>query len=588
MENDNDNSLIDSNLQNENSKPENIINSEAELPNEIIAETDLEKIPNKIDEKTDLKEEISNKTNAIFGSETAESIKTDTAIKKVAEEKDNNNNNNSNSFTLETVLTDNKNNYIYRIILCAVYAICFTFCLYKNPRGVTYPVFTGLTIASYLVFLKAIKTKVKPFSIILMTLIMALGINVFTTTSVPLIVFDCIFVFARCFVLFLNNLYNDKTWDATRYFVAAISVIGSSIFFLLDPILDLVRISGNSKSEANVEKNKKPATILYVFVGLMISVPLLCIILPLLITSDAVFSNVLYNMTHFKVNEDLSGIVFLTVLIFLVGYALVKRLAGKIEFLKTPVSDKRVVNPAIAITISAVLLVFYALYSGIQIIYLFLGFGTLPDGYTYADYAHEGFFQLVFVCLINLILVLVCRKFSKDNTALKVMLTLICICTYVMLFSSGYRMILYISVYGLTFLRVYVLWALTVIALVMAGTVALIYKDKVPFVKYSLVVLVGTWAIFAFSHPDSYIAEYNLSRGTGEVYVVSKLSNDAVPAIIRYEEELRNRSDTDGYMQGIYNRCYNLQNEKDIRKFNLSDYYALEAYRKSIYVTVRE
>ena len=116
----------------------------------------------------------------------------------------------------------------------------------------------------------------------------------------------------------------------------------------------------------------------------------------------------------------------------------------------------------------------------------------------------------------------------------------------------------------------------------------LIFKEKVPFVKYSLVVLVGTWALFAFSHPDSYIAEYNLSRNTGEVYVVSKLSNDAVPVMIRYEEDLRNQGNTAGYMQGVYNRVYNLQFEKDVRKFNLSDYLALEAYRKSAFVTVHE
>lgn len=43
----------------------------------------------------------------------------------------------------------------------------------------------------------------------------------------------------------------------------------------------------------------------------------------------------------------------------------------------------------------------------IQIVYLFGEWGTLPGNYTYASYARKGFFQLVFVCLINLALVLV-------------------------------------------------------------------------------------------------------------------------------------------------------------------------------------
>ena len=36
-------------------------------------------------------------------------------------------------------LIDNKNEYIKRIILCAIYAIFYTFCLYKNTNGITFP-----------------------------------------------------------------------------------------------------------------------------------------------------------------------------------------------------------------------------------------------------------------------------------------------------------------------------------------------------------------------------------------------------------------------------------------------------------------
>ena len=37
---------------------------------------------------------------------------------------------------------------------------------------------------------------------------------------------------------------------------------------------------------------------------------------------------------------------------------------------------------------------------------LFLGKMQLPEGYTYAQYAREGFFQLLAVSILNLILVL--------------------------------------------------------------------------------------------------------------------------------------------------------------------------------------
>ena len=127
------------------------------------------------------------------------------------------------------------------------------------------------------------------------------------------------------------------------------------------------------------------------------------------------------------------------------------------KYAAAPVTDKRKYSPVIAITVNLVLLVVYLLYCGIQVIYLFMRQGTLPEGYTYSSYAHEGFFQLVFVCLINIMLVLLCRKYSADNLVLKSLLCLISGCTYVMIASAAYRMYLYIGAYKLTFLRLYVL-----------------------------------------------------------------------------------------------------------------------------------
>ena len=476
-------------------------------------------------------------------------------------------------------LIDNKNEYIKRIILCAIYAVFYTFCLYKNTNGITFPLFAIATIVVYCLFLKATGEKIKTFSYVLIGFITLLSVNVCMTTSVPLLVFDKIFMCGLFFVLFLYNLYDEKTWDATRYFLAVGSVIVSTVSFILDPILDIVRIS-KDRGEKEEKARKKNTTVLYVLLGLAISVPLLCVILPLLLTSDIVFMETFRKIFSFKIDKDFTWMVVLTILIFFTGYALIKRLCARQGWLETPVADKRNANPVISITISAVLLVFYGLYSGIQVIYLFLGFGTLPKGYTYADYAHEGFFQLVFVCLINLILVLICRKFSKDNKVLKLMLTFICSCTYIMLFSSAYRMILYIGAYGLTFLRVYVLWALAVILLAITGAVVLIYQEKMPFVKYSMAVIAATWIAFSMSRPDTYIAEYNLSMHTGERYVVENLSEDAVPVIMAHRDRLDSMEPIEDAMRRFDRRYKDYGLSKDFRTFNFAKFNAAKALGK--------
>ena len=484
---------------------------------------------------------------------------------------------------LPVAVNDNTDNYIKRIILCLIYAIFFTFCLYKNHTGITYPLFALATIVSYVLLLKASKEKVKVFSYFLMAIIMVLSVNVCTTTSIPLIVFDKIFVFALFFVMFLNNLYDDKTWDVTRYFASAFTVIFSSIVYFIDPILDPIRISKNSEGKTEEQKKaskKKLATFGYVLAGIGISVPILCVVLPLLSSSDAVFSHVLKKVFTVNIDADLIGVFFLSLLIFIVGYAMLKRLHFRINWMESPVKDLRTFNPAVAITISSVLLVFYGLYSVIQIVFLFLGFGTLPEGYTYANYAREGFFQLVFVCIINLILVLICRKFSKDNIVLRIMLTLISVCTFIMIFSSAYRMILYIGVYGLTFLRVYVLWALTVIALAMTGTVIFVYKDKMPFVKYSIIVLTLTWAIFGIAHPDVYIAKYNLNLKTGERYVIRELSDDAIPVIFEHMDELESNEKMNDNLKWFDNYLTGYSEPEDYRHFNFAKHKIYKAVKE--------
>lgn len=173
----------------------------------------------------------------------------------------------------------------------------------------------------------------------------------------------------------------------------------------------------------------------------------------------------------------------------------------------------------------------------IQIVYLFAGLGTLPGEYTYASYAREGFFQLVFVCLINLVTVLLCIRVFRSHRILQVLLSIISLCTFVMTASSAYRMLLYIQFYHLTVLRVFVLWSLLVISFLMVGTLILIYKPDFPFVRYTLITTTVLFLLYSFSHPDYQIARYNISRmqeeaDTSDMSYLYRLSADAAPVVL--------------------------------------------------------
>lgn len=218
-------------------------------------------------------------------------------------------------------------------------------------------------------------------------------------------------------------------------------------------------------------------------------------------------------------------------------------------------------DPIIGITFTSIISLIYLIYCAIQIMYLFIGMRIgLPEQVTYAEYARSGFWELLFVSVINFIMILLCMYLFR-NVVLKVILTVICGCTFVMILSSGYRMMMYVGEYYLTFLRVLVLWFLIVLALIIAGMVVSIYKKRFPLFHY-IVAVVGVMYIgFSFSRPDVIVAKYDIARwkGTSDAdfyYLMYEVSSiDAAPELakIDFNDEEWASVDNGFIQQSMYN-----------------------------------
>ncbi len=107
----------------------------------------------------------------------------------------------------------------------------------------------------------------------------------------------------------------------------------------------------------------------------------------------------------------------------------------------------------------------------------FLG---LPNEYTYAAYAREGFFELLVVTIINYALILFIiyktKLLTEKNNTLKILTTLLIIFSVVLIFNSYYRMYLYISVFGFTVLRLQVLLFLLIELIIFGILLKKIFK----------------------------------------------------------------------------------------------------------------
>ena len=284
-----------------------------------------------------------------------------------------------------------------------IYALFYTFCLYKNASGITYPFFTGGTLFYFFSFLKKSGISAKKDSAFYAVSIELLGISTFCTDNKNIILMNKCGIFILFFILFIHNFYQDKLWDIFKYFQAILQTILGSLHSFTRPVTDFKLYR---KAEKTKDKNKMSGPA-YIMIGLLISLPLLTVVLSLLSSADIVFRSFIKDFAFIDwLSENFIGLTFSILFSFFASYCISAYLEKR--SIKEEVADKRTGEPLIAITFTAILSFIYLLFSGIQIIYLFAGNMQLPKPYTYAEYAREGFFQLLFVCLINLVLVFVC------------------------------------------------------------------------------------------------------------------------------------------------------------------------------------
>ncbi len=172
--------------------------------------------------------------------------------------------------------------------------------------------------------------------------------------------------------------------------------------------------------------------------------------------------------------------------------------------------------------------------------------GVLPKGYTYADYAREGFFQLCAVCAINGLLYLFVSLFTKKGQGegvRKALLTVLCLCSLILAATAFSKMVLYVRTYGLTPKRVYASWGM--ILLVIAFLLALLgaYWKKLNITRALCLLFVGMFGLLCLVDTNALIADYNVrayEQGRLEMVdtgVFWDMGDSAAPAAARLVDD---------------------------------------------------
>jgi hypothetical protein len=195
-----------------------------------------------------------------------------------------------------------------------------------------------------------------------------------------------------------------------------------------------------------------------------------------------------------------------------------------------------------------VLNLLFGVFAAIQLLILF-GHRRPALAGDYAEYARQGFWQLLAVTVLTLAVVAVAaaksgRETVRDRVIVRVLLGALCCSTLVIVASAISRMRRYENEYGYTQLRVVVhgveFWLGAVFVLILVAGIRLSGSWLPPVIAVSAALaLLGLAAL----NPDAYIARRNVERyaATGKIDVryLGQLGPDAIPELQKITDEKR-------------------------------------------------
>ena len=161
--------------------------------------------------------------------------------------------------------------------------------------------------------------------------------------------------------------------------------------------------------------------------------------------------------------------------------------------------------------ILTILNIFYLIFSIIQFTSLFSNMNT--NDLDYATYARQGFFQLMIISFINIVMIIL-AKVNKGNITnyTKGMSILTLLFTIVILLSAFFRMNLYEKAYGYTYLRLFVYYILATEFILVLPIGLWILDKKIDILKWTIGIVTLMYLILNFSNIESTIAKRNVDR----------------------------------------------------------------------------
>lgn len=289
-----------------------------------------------------------------------------------------------------------------------------------------------------------------------------------------------------------------------------------------------------------------------VMIGVFISIPVLTVVLRLLMTADSQFERLVGGIPNWFRVVDAESIFRLIVILFCMAaffgimQALIKKQVKVIKQQENLQAFPKI-DSIITITVLILINIVYILFTLVQFKYFFSG--TLQGDFTYAEYARKGFFELLFVTLINLsitIVVLTCVEQGKNGMKrlMQILLTILVLSSSVMLGSAFLRLGMYEDAYGFSFTRVLVHSFMIFLVVIFTYTLVKIWVERLSLFHFYFLASLLYYTTITVIDLDKIVVKENMNRyensGKIDVQYLNSLSYTGVLGLIELYETDRN------------------------------------------------
>lgn len=456
--------------------------------------------------------------------------------------------------------------WIYLLLLCILNSIV----LFDQSFGINIIIFTIPFLIFLLVYMKVNKliNNKKGLLFLIPILVLSTVSSFYSNIFILLNVLVIPVLYILFFVYTTNPTYNiiDLLKKATLQIFLPFGKIGNFFVVVTSGIREKVKLNDNTKKFLK---------------ALLIVVPVTLLVLWLLTSADMVFGNYFSNI--FKVfdyipNTNIIGrIISILILFTYIGSVLIYSINPE----KTETKRKNLDYYTIRLLLT-VLNVIYIVFDIIQIRSLLLH--HVGNTITYAEYARQGFFQLMFISVINLIIILL-SKSTKETKYNKIMSISMIFLTLIIIASSFIRMYLYESTYGYTILRLGVYIILITEVLLLIPTIIYIFNSKFKILRSYLYITIFVYTFINLFSIERIITENNIKRyyikDDIDIEYLENYNYDNIPQLYELFNKCKDEQLKEQIINYLGTMKYNLKNDNDsIFEYSLSKVQAKEVLDK--------